>query len=222
MNKEKKKTIVPLWIKITIFAIIIMLFIAFEQIGEKVQNQLDNPIDLISYEENLRTGDFVYLDVELLTKMVAYRGNNVDPESWENSKYYIALKNDMLYLIELDEQTYNKLKIIQDYSYDTDKGEHPGTQRICGALQKIPEDLKEIIVSYYDEAMGEKGTVNLDNFTKYFGEYFINVKRSPSNIALVDLIIVYTGILLLLIFILIACVIIIKNSLHFKKKSNEK
>lgn len=208
MNGEeilKKGKKVKKWIKIAILLVILAIIALFANIGYKTEKVKENPVSFTeNYGMNVKEGNYAYMDVELLTSTVATYGSNEDSTNWKNARFYIAFSENYMYLVELNEETYNQLKEIQEFTYTTEEtAEHPGNKRIYGVAQKIPAELKPIVIEYYSQYIGNEGTINETNFDEYFGTLLLNVRANPANIN-TETIILLILIIILIIFISMA------------------
>lgn len=90
-------------------------------------------------------------------------------DEYEN-KYYFIRDEDYFYVAFLNYETFSKLN-------HEDIEENP--IEICGMTKRITDDIKNIGIEVYNEAMEEE-IVNKSNFKDYFGEVYIDVTE-PVN-----------------------------------------
>ena len=109
-----KKTKIPSSLIIGYIVCVVLIIVSFGLINNKEKNQ-PTPIDFTTNGAiGMEVGKYAYLDVEGLSKEVAIYGN-VDNENDEsNDRYYIAISNGYWYIIDLNFETIDKLKDIQE------------------------------------------------------------------------------------------------------------
>lgn len=137
----------------------------------------DNPVDFYHGKEE----DYSKIDVELMTEYFA-----TDDADNPMEKVYFVLDSENMYIANIDDKTMEKLKDIMEYSYDeSGEMEAPSVVTIYGTLTKIPEDLKKLAVSSYNDIYGYKPTddyyLSYSDFNKYFGYYYLDTNVGPMN-----------------------------------------
>ena len=177
--KKGKKT--PKWI---IWGYAIIILIAVVSIGimtYREENEKPEPIDFTTNGAiDMETEQYAYMKVEGLTDEIAIYGNTENENSEENDRYYIAINEGYLYIVDLDFETIEKLKQIQEYTYSTDaEMPVPEPVTIYGMTENIPQQLKQMVVDYYNESVGEEYAITVDEFELYFGSVLLNVRKSP-------------------------------------------
>lgn len=145
------------------------------------QNEMPEPIDFttdgaVGMEEN----QYAYLEVQGLTDEVAIYGNTENENDSTNDRYYIAFNEGYWYVVDLNFDTIDKLKALQDYTYSTDENAvAPEPVKIYGMTENIPTELKQMLVDFYNEGVEEEYQIGLENFEAYFGSVLLNVRKNP-------------------------------------------
>ena len=177
----KKGSKIPTWIGIGYLICIIIIICA--TFSMKIRNKTEVPeaIDFttdgaLGIEEN----KYAYLEVQGLTEEVAIYGNTNNESDKKNDRYYIAFNKGYWYVVDLDFETIDKLKELKDYTYSTDENAvAPDAIKIYGMTENISDELKQMLIDYYNESVEEENKISLDDFERYFGSALLNVRRSP-------------------------------------------
>ncbi len=212
LKKIKK---VPLWTWIGYVLCIIVIVVAISSIDTKEQNQIPEPIDLtvdggIGIEEN----KYAYLEVQGLSDEVAIYGNTENKNESTNDRYYIAINGGYWYVVDLNFETIDKLKEIQEYTYSTDETKAvPESVKIYGMTEKIPDDLKQLLVDFYNDGIEEEDKIGLENFETHFGSVLLNVRRTPIDTNIEDGFIILAVLGIFVLFIIQIVLIISKNKI---------
>ena len=221
MLKKAKK--MPKWIKVGYIVCILTIIAAFGVMFYREETQTPTPIDFTTNGAiGMEKDQYAYLKVEGLTDVVAIYGYTDDENDDTNDRYFIALSGGYMYVVGLDLEAEEQLKSIQDYTYSTDENaEAPTPELIYGMTEEVPTELKEFIINYYNEMVGEEYQLSVDEFEMYFGDALLNVKRDPVNFDL------EAGIVLIALFVLfvlfISHIIAKVNSIRINKyiKNND-
>lgn len=200
----KKGSKIPTWIWIGYLICIIIIICA--TFSMKIRNKTEVPeaIDFttdgaLGIEEN----KYAYLEVQGLTEEVAIYGNTNNESDEKNDRYYIAFNNGYWYVVDLDFETIDKLKELKDYTYSTDENAvAPDAIKIYGMTENISDELKQMLIDYYNESVEEENKISLDDFERYFGSALLNVRRSPvdTTVEKVSIILATIGIVIIAIF----------------------
>ena len=213
LKKAKK---MPKGILIGYLICLIILVLASYSIENKEQNQIPEAIDLstngaIKMEEN----KYAYLEVQRLSDEVAIYGDTENKNDSTNDRYYIALNQGYWYVVDLNFETIDKLKSIQEYTYSTDENAiEPDSVKIYGMTEKIPDELKTIIIDFYNEGLDDEYKISLDNFEENFGSVLLNVRKSPIDTNIEDTFIVLAVLGIFGVFITQIVLIISKNKIQ--------
>ena len=207
MNGEqiiKKGKKLPKWI---IGGYIICILAAIISIGVmtyREENEKPEPIDFTTNGAvDMATDQYAYLEVNGLTDEVAIYGDTKNENSENNDRYYIAINDGYLYVVDLDFETIDELKQIQEYTYSTDPEiEMPEIVTIYGMTESVPQELQQMVVDYYNESVGEEYAISVDQFEMYFGSVLLNVRRSPVDTSVEQAIFVISLIAFFIIVIL--------------------
>ena len=199
--KKSKKTL--LGIKIAYVIVLLAIVIAVGVIIYREEYQIPEAIDFTTNGAiGMATDQYAYLDVEGLTEEVAIYGidNQNDPN---NDRYYIAISGGYLYVVDLNFETIEQLKAIQEYTYSTDENAvAPEPVKIYGMTEAIPDELKQMILDYYNNSASEENKITLEEFELYFGSVLLNVRRDAIDINVETTIIGIAIIVLIVIIIL--------------------
>lgn len=148
----------------------------------------------------LEEGTYAYLDIDTVTTEVAIYGNTENDQDINNDRYYIATSGKFMYIIDLNFETINQLKEIQEYTYSEDENAvQPEPARIYGITEKIPDELKQLVVDYYNDSVEDEYKMTIDEFSGYYGTVLLNARKSP-----VDTTAWSVAIVLGLIFLIVA------------------
>ena len=186
-----KKTKIPSSLIIGYIVCVVLIIVSFGLINNKEKNQ-PTPIDFTTNGAiGMEAGKYAYLDVEGLSGEVAIYGNVDNKNDESNDRYYIAISNGYWYIIDLNFETIDKLKDIQEYTYSTDaNATKPETVKIYGVTEEISTELKKKIIDYYNEGLEDDEKIDESVFENYFGSVMLNVRKSPVDTTTEDLIIV--------------------------------
>lgn len=212
--KKAKKMPKCIWIGYLICLIILVL--ASYSIDNKEQSQIPEAIDLstngaMGMEEN----KYAYLEVQGLSDEVAIYGDTENKNDSANDRYYITLNQGYWYVVDLNFETIDKLKSIQDYTYSTDENAiEPDSVKIYGMTEKIPDELKTMLVDFYNEGLDDEYKISLDNFEENFGSVLLNVRKSPIDTNIEDTFIVLAVLGIFGVFITQIVLIISKNKIQ--------
>ena len=198
--KKGKKS--PKWIMWGYAIIVLVAIISIGSMMYREENEKPEPIDFTTNGAlKMETDQYAYLDVEGLTNEIAIYGYTDDENSEENDRYYIAISGGYLYVVDLNFETIEQLKQIQEYTYSTDENlTIPESVRIYGMTESVPQELQQMVVEYYNEFVGEEYAINVDDFEKYFGSVLLNVRRGPVDTTVEEAVFLIS---LLALFILI-------------------
>lgn len=200
LKKAKK---MPKWIKYGYIICIVAIIVTFGVMVYKQETQTPTPIDFTTNGAiGMAKDQYAYLKVDGLTDVVAIYGYTDNENDDTNDRYFIALSDGYMYIVSLDVRTEEKLKAIQDYTYSTDENaEAPTPELIYGMTEEVPTELKEFVISYYNEMVGEEYQLSVDEFEMYFGDALLNVKRDPVDVNLEAGIVLIALFALLVLFI---------------------
>lgn len=171
LKKSKK---IPTKIKIGYIISIFMVLIAIYLISsaQKASEGIE-PVNISetgTYE--LGGNQYVSIDVQGLTTEIARLGDSNHIEG----RYFIALSDENLFLVDLDTETIDKLKEVQEY-LNSDSEVIPQSVLINGITEEIPTELKKIIVEYYNSIVGEENAITETEFENLFGSVLINTRK---------------------------------------------
>lgn len=220
IKKGKKTAKLIIWGYI--ICIIAIIGTAF-WITYKEENETPEPIDFTTNGAiGMDTDKYAYLDVQGLTSEVAIYGDVENEYSSTNDRYYIAFNEGYMYIVDLDFDTINSLKPWQDYIYSEEENPIvPEPVKIYGITESIPNELKQMVLDYYNEGLSEEYQVSEENFEDYFGSVLLNVRREVVDTSVQTVIIVVA--ILALFIILVVHISLSLEKLKVKKylKKNE-
>lgn len=199
--KKARKT--PRRIFIGYIVCFTILILSCVSIDNKEQTKIPEATDFtlngaVGMEEN----KYVYLEVQGITDEVAIYGNTDNESDASNDRYCIAINNGYWYVVDLNYETIDLLKEIKEYTYSNNEDiVKPEPVKIYGITEKIPDELKKLLVEFYNEGIDEADKISIDNFEEYFGSVMLNVRKSPidTNIEEMFIVIALLGILVVII-----------------------
>ena len=204
---------------ICIVAIIIGVF----WIVYKEETEKENAIDFTANGGvGIQASQIAYMDVQALTTEVAIYGDIENEQSYENDRYYIAFNNKYMYIIDLDFETISSLKMLQDYLYSEEESPvAPEPVRIYGKTEEISDELKDVILNYYNEGLDEEDQLQREDFENYFGNVLLNVRNGVADTTTQTLIVIISIIVLVILFISHIVLKVEKNKTKKYLKNNE-
>lgn len=219
--KKSKKA--PKWIMIGYLISIIAIIGAIFVIGYREKTQTPEPIDFTtSGAVGLELNKYAFFDVQGLTDEVAIYGDVENKYSSENDRYYIALNSGYMYILDLDFDTIELLKPWQDYTFSQEENPvEPEPVRIYGMTESIPQELKTLILDYYNEGINEEYQITLEEFDTYFGSVLLNVRREPVDTTIEELVIFLGGFAIIVLLIVHIVLAVQKNAVKKYLKKNE-
>ena len=203
--KKSKKTL--LGIKIAYVIALLVIVISTSVAMYREENQMPEAIDFTTNGAiGMATDQYAYLDVEGLTEEVAIYGTD-DANDPDNDRYYIAISGGYLYIVDLNFETIDQLKAIQEYTYSTDENAvAPEAVKIYGMTEAIPDELKQMILDYYNNSASEENKITLEEFELYFGSVLLNVRRDAVDIT-VETAIIGVAIIALIIALIMSKIV---------------
>lgn len=209
--KKAKKT--PTWILIGYAICIIAIIGASVFIDYRNQNEMPEAIDFTTDGAlGLAENQYAYLEVQGISDEIAIYGNTEDKNDSTNDRYYIAFNEGYWYVVDLNFDTIDMLKEIQAYTYSTDENAvAPEPVKIYGMTENVPDELKQMLIDFYNEGVEEEYQISLENFETYFGSVLLNVRKSPVDTSVEEMIIMLAVIAIFVIAISHITVSIIKS-----------
>ena len=171
--KPQKKLLVIAVILMIITAGMIYLntYMETKNAEEKTELKAENYDDLISAGKD---SEEKYVEVTITDIPYHVATKEVDTVKY---KYYIVFDaNDLMYLVRLTDSTYYRLEDI--YENDPDNFSY----KIVGYIYDTPNELEEIVIDVYNEAMEEE-IVTEDNFDMYFGKTYLDETKTPVTVS---------------------------------------
>ena len=217
-----KKSKVPSALIIAYIVCIVLIIASLFLIKNKEESQPD-PIDFtINGAIDIGVWKYEYLNVDGLSGEVAIYGNADNENDESNDRYYIAISNGYWYIVDLNFETIDKLKDIQEYTYSTDaNATKPESVKLYGVTEEISSELKNMIIDYYNEGLEDENKIDVSDFENYFGSVMLNVRKSPVDTTTEDLIIVFAGIALIIVAIYHVSIFVVKKRVRKYLKDNQ-
>ena len=199
--KKGKKT--AKWIIWGYVICIIAIIGAIFWIAYKEENETPEAIDFTTDGAiGMATEQYAYLEVHGLTEEVAIYGDVENENSSTNDRYYIAINQGYMYIVDLDFDTIELLKPWQEYIYSEDENAVvPEVVTIYGITESIPQELKQMVLDFYNEGLSEEYQIGEEDFENYFGSVLLNARRTPVDTTTQELIIFVAIFALFIIFI---------------------
>ena len=225
MNGEqiiKKSKKAPRWIIWGYIICTLAIIAAVASMNYRNEMQKTEAIDFTTDGAiRMEADKYAYLKVEGLTDEVAIYGNVENENDSTNDRYYIAISGGYLYIVDLDFDTIDLLKPLQDYTYSVDENaEKPEAVTIYGMTEGVPDELKKMVVDYYNASVGEDYQITEEQFEMYFGSALLNVRKEPVDTFVEEMIILTAVIGAISIIIMhIAIVIMNKRTKKYIKKN---
>lgn len=228
MNGEKiikkgKKT--AKWVIWGYVICIVTIIVASFVIDYRKETETPEPIDFSTEGTvEINADQYAYLNIEGLTDEVAIYGDTENENSSTNDRYYIALNQGYMYIVDLDFDTINLLKPLQEYLFSSDENAvAPEPVKIYGMTEKVPSELKNYVLDYYNKGAPEEYQISLEEFDLYFGSVLLNVRKEPVDTSMEEAIILFAvfGIVVLLITHIAMSIEKLKIKKYLKKNGYE-
>lgn len=218
----KKGTKTANWIKIAYIICILAILIPCLVINYREENETPEAIDFATKSiEGTGESQYAYLNIEGLTSEAAIYGNVENENDSSNDRYYIAISGGYMYIVDLDFDTIEQLKEIQEYTYSIDENMvAPNPVKIYGMTEAVPEELKQYIIDFYNQSVSEEYQITVNEFELYFGTELLNVRKHPVDINM-ERTIMLLGIIALIVIIILhlSLAIITKRTMKYIKKN---
>lgn len=219
--KRCKKT--AIWIKWGYVVCIILIISASYWITYKEEKEMPEPINFATNGGiGIGTEQYAYLEVKGLTNEIAIFGDTENESSSSNDRYYIAFDDTYMYIVDLNFETIDLLKPWQEYTYSLDENAVPPEPiKIYGITETIPEELKTLILEYYNEGLSEEDKIKEQDFYSYFGNILLNTRRKPVDVSVQEAIIILSIFSIFILFINHILLSVEKNKVKRYLKKNE-
>ena len=218
----KKGKKMPKWIWLGYIVCIIAMILASYSIESRQEKSLPDAIDFTTEGAlGMAENQYAYLEVQGITDEIAIYGDANNTSDSNNDRYCIAFNNGYWYVVDLDFETIDKLKEIKEYTYSTDENAtEPEPVKIYGMTERVSDDLKQMLIDYYNEGLEESNKIELADFERYFGSVLLNVRRTPVNTTIENIILVLATIGFIVFVIYNICIFIVKNRIKKYLKQN--
>lgn len=190
---EKKKNKVPgivlmaLGLAGIICGIVVILMGNHATVLEKGE-----PVDIYQAE---KTDEYVYTYAQYMTESVAYY------EAMDNMQFYIAMDADWSpSVVCLHANELSTYQPYIDWLYSESYENEPEEIQITGYAQPFDDELKALVIEGFEYDFGE-GYVDMDNFSEWFGDYYLQIgqKNGAYNISNAGIILMLVAIVLIVI-----------------------
>ena len=218
--KKSKKT--PMWIIIGYLICLLAIIGAVGYMEYRKKTETPEPIDFTTNGAiDMPTEQYAFLNVEGLTDEVAIYGDVENEYDSSNDRYYIAISGGYLYVVDLDYDTIDLLKPLQEYTYSTDENAiQPEPVKIYGMTENVPVELKQMVIDYYNESVGEEYAINVEDFELYFGSVLLNVRKVPVDTVIEEMIVLLAIVAIITLAVThIAIMSITKKTKKYLKKN---
>lgn len=219
----KKGKRMPKWIFVGYVICIAVIIFASVSMEKRQRSELPEAIDFTTDGAlGMEEGKYAYLEVQGLTDEIATYGSTDDTSDSAIDRYYVAYNNGYWYVVDLNLETIDELKDIKEYTYSTDENaQTPNSIKIYGMTEKIPDELKTMLIDYYNQGVEEENKITTDDFERYFGSTLLNVRKSPVDTTAEEVIIFFAMIGMIIIFIYNISIYIIKQKIKNYLKKND-
>ena len=219
--KKGKRT--PKWIILGYIICILAIVISIGVMAYREENEKPEPIDFTTEGAiGMETDKYAYLDVDGLTYEVAIYGDIENESDSTNDRYYIAVSKGYLYIVDLNYETIDQLKSLQEYTYSYDENAvAPESVRIYGMTENIPYELKEYVLEYYNQSVNEENKISMEEFEMYFGSVLLNARKVPVNTTIEEIIILLSAFAIFVIVTMHIAVSIVTRKVKKYMKKNE-
>lgn len=215
-GKHSSKTFTIIYC-ICIFVIIATFFYAAYKLGNETP-------EATNFTENGAVGmepdKYVYMKVDGLSDLIATYGPSESEYTDENEKYYIAISDGYWYIVNLDNETLNKLKEIQSFTFGEIENQ-PEPVTIYGMTEEVPQELKQIAIDIYNDGLTEEEQMSIEEFDQCYGSVLLNVRKTPEDLTVETIIIGISIIVFVVTVIAHICDKIIRLRVYKYLKNNE-
>ena len=129
-----------------------------------------------------------------------------------------------MYIVDLNYDTIKQLKALQDYTYSTDENaKKPEAVTVYGMTEEIPEELKKLVIDFYNKSVGKEYSITIEEFEDYFGSVLLNIRKDANDTTIEELVCVISGftIYIVAMFHIMAAVTKGKTKKYLKKNDYE-
>lgn len=200
--KGSKGVIIGLIISVIVIALAVGSIISKNAEAEQKQLELEaNAKEFLELEMNSESIDDLiakdtYIQVQTVTDYFASKGEE---------KYYFVSDGAYIYVAQIDEKNFEKLKEIYEYTYDEDvNAQAPERVKIYGVTSKIQSDLAEIIISEYNTMMGQE-LLTEENWADYVGAVYLKMPEIEVDTELEMLLIIFAGVFAVIFLCVYIC-----------------
>lgn len=135
------------------------------------------PISLV----DAKVGDYSYVDVKIMSDYFA-----TNDYTGKEHKTYFVWDEKYIYIVDLNDESREKLNEIYDYSYNSKEEENiPDSVRIIGTAKTIPSDMREITINQYNKMFGSEKLTSA-NFQDYLGTVYLDTYEKPMDEPLIS------------------------------------
>lgn len=170
-SKMKRMTQLYRWVipVILLYGIAISFFLA----GLGLMFLGNKEPDVMPEKFNVYNGEDIYgsLKAQMMTREFASDFKET------NHYYFVYDEESMPYIVQVHGELSEECLNVQSYLYD-ESDEVPEPVMFYGMSAPIADDIREYAIESYNDMWGEE-LVTEDNFSDYFGEYYLDTTRKP-------------------------------------------
>jgi len=172
---------------------------------ENAKKELPTPVSMSDLIEEAKSPNETYAYIDVNTKPYLFAVYETDGIKEENKFYLVMDKDNYLYIVYMGNNNFAKLNL------ETIK-EKP--IRIYGLTKKIPNDIKDLAISSYNELMKDE-YLTVENFKDYVGLIYLDLETSLNDSTLY-----YTFAIISIVFFITFLIVYLIN--HLKSRNTLK
>lgn len=175
-GRMKRMTRIYLWLIPVLVLYGISLSFLLAGMGMKLLGNVKSQAVPVSF--NVYDGENIYGSIRSQMMTLEFAS-----DFKETNHYYFVYDEDLLpYIVQIHGDLSEESLKIQSYLYESESGEVPEPVTFYGMSVPIEEDIRQYAIESYNEMWGEE-LVTEDNFSGYFGEYYLDTTRKPRSTA---------------------------------------
>lgn len=172
-GRMKRMTRIYSWVMPVIFLYITAVSFLGAGMGMKLLGNTKPDVEPIEFHVYDGADIYSRLNAQMMTREFA-------ADFKETNHYYFAYDENLLpYIVQVHGDLSEEYLKIQSYLYDESE-EAPEPVTFYGMSSPIKDDIREYAIESYNGMWGEE-LVTEDNFSDYFGEYYLDTTRKPAS-----------------------------------------
>ncbi|MDR2022368.1 MAG: hypothetical protein LBQ71_03780 [Hungatella sp.] len=172
-GRMKRMTRIYSWVMPVIFLYITAVSFFGAGMGMKLLGNTKPDVEPIEFHVYDGADIYSRLNAQMMTREFA-------ADFKETNHYYFAYDENLLpYIVQVHGDLPEEYLKIQSYLYDESE-EAPEPVTFYGTSSPIKDDIREYAIESYNSMWGEE-LVTEDNFSDYFGEYYLDTTRKPAS-----------------------------------------